>query len=198
MVNLMVVCFQHMWGGQTDINIVVGLLVGHNQAPQADHVSDQLLVVHGPSTPKIAGPFGGFVPVLFSPHVLTPSEGISNRVGAGSRGSMLPVILHLPFSSLLGQSLLDLMLVNLLRLPSLLFLLGGLFILFLLHHAIQDGLCGCLLFVSKHIPHTNITHMHGVLGDTFLLGLFRGIIGIGDRRALGVKLHNNRWGLCYV
>ena len=82
-----------MQGGQADINILAGLPVGHKQAPQADHVSSQLLVVHGASTPKIAGPFGGFVPVLFSPHVLAPSEGISNRVGAGSRGSMLLVIL---------------------------------------------------------------------------------------------------------
>ena len=74
---------------------------------------------------------------------------------------------------------------NLLRLPFLLFLLGGLFTLFLLHDVIQDGLCGHLLFVSKHVPHMNITHMHSVLNDTFLLGLFRGSIGIGVRRALG-------------
>ena len=157
-------------------------------------MSSQLLVVHGASTPKITGPFRGFIPVLFSPRVLAPSEGISNRVRAGSRGSMLLVILHLPFSSLLGQSPLDLTLVNLLRLPSLLFLLGGLFILFLLCDVIQDGLYSCLLFVSKHIPHMNIAHMHGVLGETFLLGLPRGSIGIGDRRVLGVKLHNNGWG----
>ena len=107
---------------------------------------------------------------------------------------MLLVILCLLFSSLLGQSPLDLALANLPRLLSLLFLLGGLFVPFLLHDAIQDGLCGCLLFVSKHIPHTNIAHMCGVLGDRFLLGLFRGSIGIGDRRALGVELHNNGWG----
>ena len=189
----MVVCFQHMWGGWADINILVGPPVGCNQAPQADHASSQLLVVHGASTPKITGPFRGFVPVLFSPCVLTPSEGISNRVRAGSRGSMLLVILCLSFSSLLGQSSLDLMLANLLRLPSLLFLLGGLFVPFLLHDVIQDSLCGHLLFVSKCIPHTNITHMHNFLSDTFLLGLSRGNIGIGGRRALRVKLHNNGW-----
>ena len=185
-----------MQGGWTDIHILAGLLVGHNQASQADHVSGQLLVIHRASTPKIAGPFGGFVLVLFSPHVLTPSKGISNRVGAGSRCSTLPVILCLPFSSLLGQSPQDLMLVNLLRLLFLLLLLGSLFIPFLLHNAIQDGLCGCLLFVSKCIPHMDITHTCSVLSDTFLLGWFRGSISIGDRRALGVKLHN-RWGLCY-
>ena len=32
-VNLMVVCFQHMWSGQADVNILAGPLVGHNQAP---------------------------------------------------------------------------------------------------------------------------------------------------------------------
>ena len=161
-------------------------------------MSSQLLMVHRASTPKITDPFGGFIPVLFSSHVLTPSEGISNRVGAGSRGSTLPVVLCLLFSSLLGQSPLDLMLANLFRLPFLLFLLGGLFIPFLLHNAIQNGLCDHLLFVSKHVPQMDITHTCGVLGDTFLLGWFRGSISIGDRRALGVKLHNNRQGLCYA
>ena len=91
-------------------------------------MSSQLLLVHGASTPEIASPFRGLILVLLSPCVLAPSERISNRIGTGSRSSTL---LFLLLSSLFSQPPLDFALASFLRLPFLLSLSGGFFVLFL-------------------------------------------------------------------
>ena len=148
-------------------------------------------MVHGAGAPQIPSPFRGLILVLFSPHVFTPSKRISNRVGTGPGGPLLLVILLLSFSSLLGQSSLDLMLVSLFGLTFLFLPSSSLFILFLLLYAVQGSLSGHLFFVSKCIPHLDITHMCGVLSDNLPLGGSRGSLSIRDRRTLGVEFHSN-------
>ena len=104
MVNLMVVCLQYMQSRHTDVDILMGLLVGLNKAPQAYHMHGQLLMIHGAGAPQVPSPFGGLLLFLFGPCVLAPSEEISNRIRTSPRGPSLSVILLLMFRFLLGQS----------------------------------------------------------------------------------------------
>ena len=114
MIDLVIIGFWDVGSGQTNVNILPGLLVSLNKAPQADHMGCQLLVVHGACTPQIPSPFGGLVLVLFGPCVFTPSKRIGDRVRTSSRGPLLLVVFFLLFSPLLCQPPLGLTLAGLL------------------------------------------------------------------------------------
>ena len=131
MVDLIVVHLQDMRSRGTHINALTGLLIGFNQAPQADHSSSQLLVIHRGGTPEVISPFQHFILVLPGPSVLTPTQWVTDTVRTSPKGMMLSIVSLLQLSPFLGQFPLGLKPTGLLGLLLLFFLMGSLLILLL-------------------------------------------------------------------
>ena len=124
--------------------------------------------------------------VLFSPHVLTPSEGISDGVRTSPRGPSLSIILLLLLSPLLHQSSLDLTLVGSLGLMFPFLSLGSLIILFVSFYVVQGSPSSCLFFFRGHILHPDIAHKHSLLSDSLSLRGSRGCLRVRDWRTFAV------------
>ena len=150
-------------------------------------------MVHGAGTPQVPSPFGTLILVLFIPHVLTPSKGISDRVRTSPGGPSLPVILLLLLRPLLHQSSLGLMLVSFLGLMFLFLSLGGLLIPFLSFNLVQGGLSNCLFLFVSHSLDPHIPHLQGPLGDSLTPRESTGHFRVRDWRTLAVQPHGDGW-----
>ena len=123
--------------------------------------------------------------------MLTPSEGICDRVRTSPRGPSSPVILFLPLSPLLHQSLLGLTLASFVGLTLLLLSLGDLLIPFLSFDTVQGGPSSYLFVFASHSLLPHIAHPQGPLGDSLTPRGSRGHLGVGDWRTLAVQPHGD-------